>query len=123
LPTILIVDDSAFQQTFVKNVLAPQGYELLAASNGLEALDLLEEREVDCVIADLIMPKMRGMKLLEVLGEKNFQVPVIILTADIQEHIREQCLALGARAVLHKPVRPQVLCQTVAEVLPREEDA
>ncbi len=117
MPKILIVDDSAFQQTFVKNALTSQGYEIVAVKDGLEALDALETQEVDCIVADLIMPRMRGMALLETLKERGSDTPVVILTADIQEHVREACMALGARAVLHKPVRPDLLRRTLAEVL------
>ncbi len=120
MPTILIVDDSSFQHQFLKSALDGQGYEILAANDGFEALERLAVQDVDCIVADLIMPRMRGMDLLKALREKGSQTPVVILTADIQEHVREACLRLGARIVLHKPVKPELLRRTLADVLGQE---
>lgn len=53
----------------------------------------------------------------EGLRESRSPIPVIVMTADIQHQVREQCLALGARSVLHKPVDPETLRQTVTEIL------
>ncbi len=117
MPTILIVDDSRFQHAFLRNALASDGYQLLFASNGKEALAALDESHVDCVVADLIMPEMRGVTMLETLRQRKADVPVVILTADIQQHVRQQCLDLGAREVLHKPVAEEDLRRTLAEVL------
>ncbi len=117
MPTILIVDDSRFQHVFIRNALASEGYSLLFASNGKEALAALDDSRVDCVVADLIMPEMRGVTLLETLQKREADVPVVILTADIQDHVRKQCLDLGAREVLHKPVAEEDLRRTLAEVL------
>ena len=117
MATILIVDDSKFQHTFIRNALAPTGYSLLFATNGKEALETLAAHEVDCIVADLIMPEMRGTTFLETLRQRGSTVPAVILTADIQEHVRQQCPDLGARAVLHKPIQEEPLRRTVAEVL------
>ncbi len=117
MPTILIVDDSRFQHAFIRKALASEDYSLLFASNGKEALDTLDDSHVDCVVADLIMPEMRGVTLLETLRQREVAVPIVILTADIQQHVRQQCLDLGAREVLHKPVAEEDLRRTLAEIL------
>lgn len=121
MPTILIVDDSRFQHSVLRAILAPAGYSLHFASNGKEALERLNDdqtgEDIDGVLIDLIMPEMRGTDLLEILRQRGNTVPVVVLTADIQEHVQRECLALGARAVLHKPVRADLLRQTLAEAL------
>lgn len=117
MPTILIVDDSRFQHSVLRQILAPAGYELLFATHGEEALEMLADHRVELIIADLIMPQMRGMTLLELLRERGSDVPVLVLTADIQEHVAAKCLDLGARSVIHKPVKAESLLQSIAEIL------
>ena len=121
LPTILIVDDSRFQHSVLRAILAPTGYTLRFAHNGKEALEQLSDiqsgQDIDGVLIDLIMPEMKGTDLLEILRQQGSTVPVVVLTADIQDHVRRECLALGARAVLHKPAQADLLRQTLADIL------
>ncbi len=120
MPTILIVDDSGFQRTFLSKALVAGGYRVLEAANGSQALEIVEDDRLDCILTDLIMPDMRGMALLETLQERGSQIPVVVLTADIQERVEAECLALGAALVLHKPVKPARLREAIGEVLSDE---
>ncbi len=117
MPTILIVDDSGFQRSFLSKALVEGGYRVLEAANGEEALEIAAAEGPDCILTDLIMPDMRGMALLEILQKQKSRVPVVVLTADIQERVEVECLELGAARVLHKPVKPAKLRETIAEVL------
>ena len=114
---ILIVDDSQFQRAFLKKALAADGHHFLEASNGREGIDLAHREHPDCILMDLIMPETEGMVVLEQLHEAESDIPLIVVTADIQNQVKQQCLALGARSVLHKPVEPESLRQTVTEIL------
>lgn len=113
--TVLIVDDSQFQRSFLRRALEPAGHRILEAKNGLEALALTRSEPIDCVLADLIMPETDEMFLLQQL--RGSSIPVLVVTADIQRQVREQCLALGAREVLNKPIEPDFLRQVVGEVI------
>ena len=117
MPTILIVDDSGFQRTFLSKTLTGGGYEVLEAANGDQALEVAGSARPDCMLTDLIMPDMRGLALLETLQRQGSEIPVVVLTADIQEEVEARCLRLGAARVLHKPVKPERLLETIAEVL------
>lgn len=117
MATILIVDDSSFQRSFLRKALTADGHDVLEARDGAEGLRLVEQHRPDCILADLIMPETRGMTLLETLKEQGEAPPVLVITADIQESVRQQCLELGAREVLHKPVDPDELRRQVAEML------
>lgn len=117
MATILIVDDSQFQRAFLKKALASDGHRFLEAENGQEGLHTAQEEQPDCILADLIMPETQGVGMLEGMREAGSLIPVIVVTADIQHHMREKCLALGARTVLHKPVDPETLRQTVTDIL------
>lgn len=116
MATILIVDDSRFQHTMLRQILEPAGYSLHFAGNGQQALEMLDRYPIDGVIADLIMPEMRGTTLLEKIQARAQSLPVVILTADIQEHVRSECLALGAKRVLHKPVRSGELLEALSDI-------
>ena len=120
MPTILIVDDSGFQRAFLRKTLTDSGYAVLEAGNGAEALAVADAEPPDAILTDLIMPDMRGLALLEALDRQGSEVPVVVLTADIQKRVREQCLELGAARVLHKPVQPELLQATLEEVLAEE---
>jgi CheY-like chemotaxis protein len=114
---ILIIDDSTYQRNKARRALGATGYELLEASNGREGLKVIAINTPDCILLDLIMPEMDGMEVLEVLHEQGTGIPVIVLTADIQESTRQQCLALGTAAFINKPLRGDELVHTIKRIL------
>ncbi len=120
MATVLIVDDSGFQRTFLRKALVEDGHRVLEAVNGKQALEVAAADRPDCILTDLIMPDMRGLALLETLQQGDSDIPVVVLTADIQERVEAECLELGAARVLHKPVKPERLRQAIAEVLAGE---
>ena len=117
MATILIVDDSQFQRSFQRRALTAAGHTVLEAGDGTQALETVAAERPDCVLIDLIMPGTRGFTLLETLRSREPALPVIVVTADIQDQVRRQCLGLGAAAVLHKPVDGEVLQREVAAAL------
>ena len=114
---ILVVDDSTFQRKIVTKMVTGAGYEALTAENGRECLDCLGREGFDLLLLDLNMPEMDGLQVLEHLTDREIGVPVIVLTADIQESTRERCMNLGAAAVLNKPPKQAELARKVQELL------
>ena len=117
MAVILLIDDSDFTRELTGLALETAGHELMEAKNGIEGLKILTTRVPDCVITDMLMPGMDGQKFLLALQARNIRVPVIILTADMQEATRNNCLELGAVDILHKPVSPETLLTAVANAL------
>ena len=78
---ILLVDDEADFLEVIKNRLEVNGYLVLTASNGKEALELLKKEKVDAVLLDILMPQMNGIETLKKIREDNKQLPVFMLTA------------------------------------------
>ena len=117
MATLLIVDDSQFQRSFQRRALEAGGHTVLEAGGGRQALEIVAAERPSCVVTDLIMPDTRGLALLETLRSRHPRLPVLVVTADIQDQVRQQCLELGAFAVLHKPVDGEVLRRTVAGAL------
>jgi len=117
MTTLLIVDDSNYNRRLVKKMLSEDHYQVIEASNGQIALNMLAQHVVDCIILDLMMPVMDGFHLLEALNERDNRIPIIVITADIQNDTAQQCLAMGVGLVLHKPIKTEEIRAAVTHVL------
>ncbi len=96
--TILVVEDTELLRRIYSDKLAQDGYGVLSAGDGLEALNLLRANKVDLVLLDLIMPRMSGIEALEAMkaDPRTRDIPVIILSNLGQESDVERGLAMGA---------------------------
>lgn len=119
MATILVTDDYNVTRRVMGHILEHYGYTVLAATHGLEALDVLEQHHVDLLLLDINMPEMDGLTLLQTLrGSPEFAaLPVIILTASGQDEDRYQAEQLGANGFLNKPTGSAELVQAVETVL------
>lgn len=100
---VLIVDDSMFTRNMIIKMIEKMGHETIEASDGQEGLDKIVNEKPDIVITDLLMPKMEGTELLSAVKEKKLNVPVIVISSNIQDTVRLKCLELGAYDFLSKP--------------------
>ncbi len=114
---ILVIDDSALARSTTRKILEQEGYKIIEASDGEEGLKMLFEHSPDCVLMDLLMPGMSGKTVLEQLRSTDVHIPVIIITADIQDSVRDECLELGAFSVINKPLLFESLLNTVKDAL------
>jgi len=105
---ILVVDDVADIRYFVKVALAPEGYDLIEASNGTDALHLIRTRNPSLVILDLSIGQPDGFEVCREV-RKTSTVPIIILTSHVQEMDEAMCLAAGADDYITKPVSARIL--------------
>jgi DNA-binding response OmpR family regulator len=105
---ILVVDDVADIRYFVKAALAPEGYDLIEASNGTDALHLIRTRNPSLVILDLSIGQPDGFEVCREV-RKTSTVPIIILTSHVQEMDEAMCLAAGADDYITKPVSARIL--------------
>jgi two-component system, chemotaxis family, chemotaxis protein CheY len=110
---ILIIDDSSFQRGIIRKTLQQSGYETIEAKDGREGLLRAVDAAPDLILLDLVMPEIDGFTVLTELHNQGITVPVLVLTADIQEMTRDQCLALGAAGFLNKPVKAENLITAV----------
>lgn len=117
--SVLIVDDCATTRKLVGLYLKQQGFSLVQAENGLEALEKMAQTPVDLVITDMNMPRMDGLSLTRALKQDQAyaSIPVVMLTTEDAAKEREQGMAAGAAAYLVKPVNQQLLVQEVTRVL------
>ncbi|VAX31124.1 Signal transduction histidine kinase CheA [hydrothermal vent metagenome] len=112
---ILIVDDSLSIRKFVSIILQQNGYRVYTASNGMEALEVIDEHPVDLIITDLEMPVMHGYEFLRELQRRGLAetIPVVILTSRGSEKHKEKAASLGAKEYLVKPFEEASLLETV----------
>ncbi len=120
---ILIVDDSWLIRQSLKTLLAPIGYSVEEAVNGVEGLEKIIEYEPDCILLDLLMPELDGFGVLDAMNEKNLKNPVIVLTADIQDTSREKCIKLGVFGFVNKPPKDDELKDMLARAVEQDRDA
>ena len=107
---VLITDDAAFTRRMIRKAFKDTDHVVIEASNGKECLEMIDTHSPDCLILDLLMPELDGFGVLETLKQQGSKIPVIVLSADIQDSVREQCLSLGAVRMLKKPPKgPQIL--------------
>ena len=120
---ILVVDDDAKTVDLVKLYLNRDGYKVLAAYNGTEALRLAREGHPDLIVLDLMLPGLDGLQVCRTLRAES-DVPIIMLTAKTAEQDRLIGLDLGADDYVTKPFSPKELAARVRAVLRRlPEDA
>lgn len=117
-PKILIVDDEQLYRHLVKVNLESEGYEVIAAANGEECLDLVSIKHPDLVILDVMMPKLNGFDTLDRIRQFS-EVPVIMLTGKHEEQDRVQGLNAGADDYVTKPFSATELIARVRAVLRR----
>lgn len=117
MATILVVDDSRFARVTICKILQDAGYQTLEAGDGLQGLATATDERPDCIFSDMLMPNMDGIAFITALRERQIGLPVAVLTADIQESRRQQCLTLGVRHFLQKPPRKADLLQAAEELL------
>lgn len=112
---ILLVDDSDVLRRITSFNLKKQGYEVVEARDGIEALEKLEELKPDLMILDIMMPRLDGFNVLKKMQENDEwkDIPVIVLTAKGGEEDEELALSLGAKKVMTKPFSPIQLLEEV----------
>ena len=116
---ILVVDDEARMRKLVSDFLVREGYEVLEAANGEEAMDLFyADKEIVLIILDVMMPKMDGWQALREIRESS-QVPVIMLTARADERDELKGFDLGVDEYVTKPFSPRELVSRVKAVVAR----
>lgn len=113
---VLIVEDITANQDVIKLFLSPEGCKIQCASNGLEALDILNTQAIDIILMDIRMPGMDGIEATRTIrGSKREykNTPIIALTADASAETNAACMAAGADIFLTKPVMGRELIESI----------
>ncbi len=117
--TYLVVDDSKLARlSLIKSLKTHVGDDenIHQASNGLEAVSLMENKKADIVFLDLTMPEMDGYEALPKLLEINNKAKVIVVSADVQTKAKERVISLGAQLHMQKPINADKM-QEILEII------
>jgi DNA-binding response OmpR family regulator len=118
--TILVVDDKASMRRLVQDYLTEQGFRVVTAANGREALFAARHEKPDLILLDIMMPEMDGYEFIRVYGKQG-QAPIILLTAKLEETDKVLGLELGADDYVTKPFGMRELAARIRAVLRRVE--
>ena len=117
MASILIAEDSVTQAVHIQALLESAGYEVLVASGGEQAIEMLSEQLPDLIVTDLNMPDMDGLELVAYVREHHSEIPVVLMTADGSEDTAVLALKKGAASYLPKRHLAESLISTVKEIL------
>lgn len=121
---ILIVDDSFYMRTMLKNMLTDAGYEVVGeAANGQQALEMTSATNPDLITLDVILPDNTGLDVLKGIRQVNPTVKVVMCSAVGQEVIVNEALESGASAYIVKPFSEEKVLEIVSSALQDSEGA
>jgi len=113
---ILLAEDEILTRKQISEDLRQEGYEVVEASNGAQALELLNRSRYDLVITDFVMPQMDGFKLMDRVRSRSPKTPVILMSAYLSVDLGNTILQ-GMAEFMAKPVVPEVLLPRVERLL------
>lgn len=116
MTSILIIDDAAFSRRMLRKYIEAEGCTVLEAANGKEAIDMVHEHQPDCILTDLLMPEMDGFQFIQMLRDKNYDTPVAVISADIQDTSRQAAMELGVIEFLNKPAKEAEVRQMIRQL-------
>ena len=118
--SVLIVDDSSLNISYISNIIEPMGHQIHIAKSGLQALKLLKTLRPSIIIMDIGMPEMDGFECYQHIKKYKqlAHIPVIFVTGSHDEADKAKAISLGAKAYLTKPVRVTTLESELAQHMP-----
>ena len=120
-PTILIIENEVSNRLLIERVLSTRGYRCISASNGQEALNILDSEYVDLILTDLSMPVLDGYRTTQLIRERPTManVPIVAVTAYALNDENEAAMQIGCNEYLTKPFKPRQLLEVVDRLLPQ----
>ena len=114
---VLVVDDEPHMRRVLEIMLQKSGHQVFVAGNGLEALSIMQDKQVDLIITDMRMPGMGGIELLTRLRQQGLEVPVIVITAHGSVESAVEAMKYGASDYILRPFDIDALELAIARVL------
>jgi two-component system, cell cycle response regulator DivK len=119
--TILYVEDNPDNRNLIRRVLLSEGYSMVEAINGKQAIEKLEQGGIDLILMDINMPDMDGYTLTSQIKamEKFTKIPIVAVTANVMRGDREKSLEAGCDGYIQKPIDIDILAQQIERFLTR----
>ncbi len=124
-PTVLVVDDSLTMRKVLGRLLTREGYRVLTAKDGIDALQMLQEEVPDAVVLDIEMPRMDGFELARNIRDdsQTARLPLIVVSSRTADKHRNLAKEIGIDAYLGKPVQDEALLETLAQFVAKKLEA
>lgn len=121
---ILLIEDEIELQQNLREILEYHGFTVFTADNGLEALSIIKNQEVDLILCDIMMPEMDGLQFLKIFRsqERNQQTPFIFLSAKVLEEDKTKGMEAGADDYLAKPISARILLNAIFAAFDRKKE-
>ena len=116
---IMIVEDDANQRKLMSTVLEQYGYNVIQATDGIDALDQLDKKHVDLMILDIMMPKMDGFELTETIRQSGCNIPILMVTAKQSPVDKRKGFIIGTDDYMVKPIDEEEMVLRVGALLRR----
>ena len=122
MKTILIIDDEQNIRFSVEICLSQAGYKVMTAEDGLTGLQMALEDHPDLILLDILLPKMNGMMVCEVIKNEQItkSIPILVMSAKAEEDDIKRAQSAGADDYLIKPFSPEELRKKVKSILEKE---
>ncbi len=115
--TALIVEDDNISSHYLNLLLQKNGFDLINADNGDQAIELFENNKIDIVLLDIQIHGLDGFEVIKSLKKKNSKIPIIVQSASEAVEIKDKCINLGCNAYLEKPVSSEELLSSIEKLL------
>ncbi len=120
---ILVVDDDKHTRMLLEAVLKNEGFTVTVASDGEEALSLMEKQHIDLVVLDIMMPRMDGYEFTKIVRDSGSNLPILMLTAKHQSPDEKKGFLVGTDDYMTKPVDEETLVLRIKALLRRAQIA
>ena len=116
---IMVVEDDANQRKLMSTVLSQHGYNAVCASDGIDALDMLDKKHVDLIILDIMMPRMDGFEFTDTLRKSGCTIPILMVSAKQSPVDKRRGFIIGTDDYMTKPVDEEEMVLRVGALLRR----
>lgn len=119
---VLVVEDNQTNQLIAKSLLEPVGFRVWLGNDGQEGIDLFKAHrsEIDLILMDLHMPVLNGYEAAEQIRALSADIPIVAMTADVIEGVKEKCEACGIHHYISKPFDPEQFVETISTMVSAE---
>ena len=119
--TILLIEDDNNIRRLYKDILTEEGYNVLEASDGLEALEFFDSHHINLILVDIMMPNMDGMELTKLLRQSNIDIPLIMISAKSDSFTKLEGFRAGIDDYMTKPIDEEELLLRIKAILRRSD--
>lgn len=116
---ILVVEDDKNTRKLMEEVLLQNGYEVILAKDGIDALDKMDNHHVDLIVLDIMMPRMNGYELTETLRKCNYNLPILMVTAKETHADKKEGFIVGTDDYMVKPIDEEEMILRIIALLRR----